>query len=312
MNLYYDIKYNFFKIVNNIFSPLDNLFINSKLPADQKIKPIFIIGAPRSGSTLLYQLLAKNFPLSYINNFIGNFYKFPIFATKINNLLQINKSKINFRSKHGNTKGIAGPNEFGNFWYRWFPHEPHYANKETINNEEKQEIKKTIYALQKNLGKPIIFKNVVNSMRIEALLSIFPYSVFLITRRDPLYNIQSLYKIRKKYGKKYWWSVKPPGYKKLKNLPLLDQCVYQVYNTEKYLDEYFKESNKNKLIIRYCSMCSNTNNILKKIKEFLNQNNINIKTFKTPKTDLESRNIQYINDEKFYEIKKRVKKLWKN
>jgi len=37
--------------------------------------PIFIVGAPRSGSTLLYQLLAYYYNFSYFTNYSSLFYR---------------------------------------------------------------------------------------------------------------------------------------------------------------------------------------------------------------------------------------------
>ncbi len=49
--------------------------------------PVFIIGPPRSGTTVLYQLLCKHTNFSYINNFIGHWYRIPILAAKAYNTL---------------------------------------------------------------------------------------------------------------------------------------------------------------------------------------------------------------------------------
>ncbi|NIU01843.1 MAG: hypothetical protein GWN01_13315, partial [Nitrosopumilaceae archaeon] len=43
--------------------------------------PVFILGPPRSGTTLLYQLMTCSFNFAYIPNIANKFYRCPISAT---------------------------------------------------------------------------------------------------------------------------------------------------------------------------------------------------------------------------------------
>ena len=54
-------------LANNFLGFLEPYFYPKKTP--QKLNPIFIIGAPRSGSTLLYQVLTHRYKFIYLNNF---------------------------------------------------------------------------------------------------------------------------------------------------------------------------------------------------------------------------------------------------
>lgn len=312
MTIMHDIKYNTLEIINTILSPIDRLFLAGDIPKGDKIRPIFIIAPPRSGTTLLYQLLVKNFQLPYINNFIGNFYKVPVLASKINNLLKLDSENIGYQSKHGNTEGLNGPNEFGNFWYRWFPRDPQFVHKNNLNKNDKNSIRKNIYNLQKILGKNIVFKNVVNSVRVEVLLDIFPNGIFLITRRNPLFTIQSIYKMRKKLKKENsWWSVQPPGYNKIKDAKLIDQCIYQVYYLEKYLNNFLSGTKSSQFkVVNYESLCSETKRTLADINNFMKENGI-INEFNKPDQNLSNRNTQYLDDSIFNIINNRVNELWK-
>ena len=46
-----------------------------------KYPPIFIIGAPRSGTTLLYKVLIEKLNFGYMSNFNAQFYSIPIVST---------------------------------------------------------------------------------------------------------------------------------------------------------------------------------------------------------------------------------------
>ena len=49
----------------------------------QREYPVFIIGLPRSGSTLLFQLLINNFKFSYFTNLVNVFFRCPVLILKI-------------------------------------------------------------------------------------------------------------------------------------------------------------------------------------------------------------------------------------
>ena len=62
-----------YSFINETFENLFSLKIHDKIP-------LFIIGPPRSGSTLLYQYLARYFDISYFNNYHHKNYMCPSFA----------------------------------------------------------------------------------------------------------------------------------------------------------------------------------------------------------------------------------------
>jgi len=95
-------------------------FTNPNLPI------IFIVGAQRSGTTLLMQLMTSFFKLSYPNNFIARYWNVPFIGAVLYNSLSRNlnkKNNIDLHSDLGYTSGLEGPHEFGYFWKKWFPWE---------------------------------------------------------------------------------------------------------------------------------------------------------------------------------------------
>ena len=83
---------------------------------------VFIIGAPRSGTTLLSQLLSSSGLFGYINNFIARFWTAPtlgalIYKTVLDHECRGNSS---LQSHLGVTENLHEPHEFGYFWRRWF------------------------------------------------------------------------------------------------------------------------------------------------------------------------------------------------
>ena len=107
--------------LNYLLNPLENLYLNvNDLDYLKSSPPVFIIGPPRSGTTVLYQLLCKHFNFGYTNNFVADWYNIPITATRLYNIFSSQTSSIELTSNFGKSSNLYGPNEFGKFWYRWF------------------------------------------------------------------------------------------------------------------------------------------------------------------------------------------------
>src|SRR6056297_1827548 len=80
---------------------------------------LFVIGAPRSGTTLLTQLIANSFDISYINNLIARFYLAPLHGIRFSNTVLGDVRGSNFISDYARTNRLNEIHEFGYFWRYW-------------------------------------------------------------------------------------------------------------------------------------------------------------------------------------------------
>jgi len=233
---------------------------------------IFIIGAPRTGSTILYQLLTQYLDVIYMDNLCHMLYRNPFFGCYLSNLFFKNKPHDSFKSNHGKTYGLHSPSEFWNFWYRWLPKDHHFIDKEEINRDSIIEIKNIIFSLINKYGKPVLFKNMHHGQRMRLIYGISPNTKFIFLKREPLYIAQSLIIAKRKFGlnENDWWSTKPKNYKVLSKLNGCKMVVEQVFNIEKQIIEdskFFKKDNFIK--IHYEDLCCNTIETINRIQSFL-------------------------------------------
>lgn len=94
---------------------------------------IFIVGAPRSGTTLMLQWLAASGRFAYPTNLLSRFFKAPYIGVRIQQLLtdpsldyrgelfELTGTTIDWVSNAGKTRGVLQPHEFFYFWRRFFP-----------------------------------------------------------------------------------------------------------------------------------------------------------------------------------------------
>jgi len=273
----YEINIWFLRRLFKYLSPLIRLFEISQIKKFASKTPeypiVFIIGAPRSGSTILYQLVTNFFDVSYINNLIHLSRENLFFGFWLSNLLYKNKKHNNFQSNYGNTKkfGLNAPSEGGPIWYKWFSKEKIYFEKDSLSDKKVKQIRKHFYAIINKQQKPLIIKNLMTSQRILPLIKIFPSAKFIFIKRLPEYNAQSIYKARKKLSPLEWWSVKPKNYQNLLNLSLAEQAVNQVYYIEKQIMEDLKSVNNNNIIkINYEDLIIDPKAIIALLKRFIN------------------------------------------
>ena len=163
---------------------LHNLESNkmSSFTTDNFINPIFIIGAPRSGSTLLYNVLINKFRLSYISNIASVFYKYPYLVTSLFWKFHSRKNK-SYNSDTGFIPGLFSPSEAGKIFEFWFDEKTNYSKDIYV--------KKCVLAYTELFKGPFINKNTRNIRRIakkHEFLDIFTFFVLRTVARFEAQN----------------------------------------------------------------------------------------------------------------------------
>lgn len=210
------------------FSCLNAVLANAVLPQSDQEMPvsasqlplIYIVGAPRSGTTLLSQLVSRYLPVGYIDNLIARFWQKPSVGIRLSDAV-LGKHKrefISFKSRHGVTTDPAGPHEFGYFWRKWLALDNTTSHKLSPAEIECIDIPGLRLALHQELittfRTPVVFKNVICGFQAEVLTQAHPASLFIWIKRDPEEVVRSILKCRMERFDRYdaWWSLKPSTY----------------------------------------------------------------------------------------------------
>lgn len=280
-----------------------------------KYNPIFIVGSPRSGSTILYQILTNYFDLLYIDNLTSIFYRNLYFGFWLDEKIFHHRPHNCFSSRYGNTAhcGLKGPSECGMFWYQWLPRKKHFIDKNEISLEDRRQISNIIFALIRTYNKPLLFKNLNMGQRMRLIAEFAPKAKFIFIKRNSLYMAQSIFMTRKKLGiaDKDWWSVKPKNYQELNRLPLHEKIVKQIYYVEKQINEDSCLFPKNNImILSYEELCKNPKKITSNFSNFIDKNLSRKKIFAHPKIQHKER--IYLEQEDMQKLKSEISKLsWK-
>jgi hypothetical protein len=255
---------------NKLLKAIDNMFLAK--PGVAIPPPLFIIGAPRSGTTLVYQVITQHFHVGYMTTPLA-------YASGMINILcrvlrpWLGRPATLFTSNYGKTPGFFSPSEHTHFWYNWFPVSgelSHYINPKVVDAEASLDLQRNINSLATILGRPWVFKNLYISMSVGILARMLPDARFLFIRRDKLLVFQSLLRGRKQQGKDDWWSVKPPSYREWLKLPLWQQVARQVFYADAIPERDLNIYAPGRFIeLDYSDLCRNPHAFLDRLQIWL-------------------------------------------
>jgi len=208
---------------------------------------VFIVGVPRSGTTLLSQLVSRFLDVGYVDNIAARFWANPVLGIRVSRavLEPDSRSRIQLRSTHGTTEGPWGPHEFGYFWREMFgldrtathnltQHERYQVNDQILSTRLKE--------IAVEFARPVVFKNPICGFQATLVEKCYPNCLFVCTERDEDEIVESIRRVRiERYGSEdVWWSLKPSTFPDISDLkPAERQIRSQVRDCRaEFLDEF--------------------------------------------------------------------------
>ena len=165
-----------------------------KKAAPSVLPVVLVVGTPRSGTTLVYQTLARYMDVSYVTNLTSMFPKSPVTASRLLNWMP-KRDSADFHNFYGQTARLHGPNDGFSLWNKWLG-DDRYVPRTDLNESEQQEMRSSFSAGSQAFGKPFLNKNNRNTGCLDLLSKVLPQASFIVVRRNPLLVAQSLINAR--------------------------------------------------------------------------------------------------------------------
>jgi len=255
-----------------------------ELPEEPDRPLLLIVGAPRSGTTLLLQWLAASGHFGYPSNLIARFYGAPAIGAHIQQLLfdpaldyrgelSLSADTSPWSSNYGKTRGALQPHEFFYYWRRFFPVE--HGSKltdEQLSHSDPAGFAAGWAHLEAILGKPLAFKALLLQYDIELLAEWLPTAIFVHLHRDEMQNAESLLGARRAVhgNDTRWFSVRPPGYEALLTLGPMDQVLGQVRLTNAAITRSLAAlPPERSLTVSYASFCDDPTKVWQRLQNTL-------------------------------------------
>ncbi len=221
--------------------------------AEPRLPSVFVVGCPRSGTTLAYQWLASLGLFAYPSNLVSRFPSTPWIGARIERLLTDPACDHNgeltvpqdadadpFSSRLGKTRGLTAPHEFWYFWRRHLPErETHALSSADLAAIDRDRLLAELAAWERVRDMPLLMKGLIMDWNLPWLAETLPGALFVHVHRDPVENMASLLDARRDFfGREdRWYSFRPPRAVEVADESPAVQVAVQVHDTERGVRE---------------------------------------------------------------------------
>ena len=256
---------------NRALEPLDALLRHKYARADVPI--VFIVGAPRSGTTVLSQLVTNHLDVGFINNRMARYFAAPVVGAMLHGRTG-GGHELALSSEYGRTGEEGSPHEFSWFWHYYgdFQLDDDLTDEE-LENINWQPVKRAIEGLAGYFNRPLVIKNINFVVyQIAWLKSLLPAAKFIWIRRDDRYTVQSILRVREdEYGdRNVWWSVRPRDAQDWRDRSAVEQVAHQVTDIGRAITKGFESIlPEDRLELDYEELMRRPSETLKRVAQFI-------------------------------------------
>jgi hypothetical protein len=242
----------------------------------------FIMGVPRSGTTLAYQVLAATGAFSYPSNVAARFFASPAFGAAIERILTplLPPEPMRFTSRAGNTDAWNGPHEFGYYWQRWLPFAEHHEPPAVDQPDAPvlTGLADELGAMEHVAGRPLLFKNGILLFSIPHLAAVLP-TLRIIEVRRPNHDVcASILAMRERFtgDRANWWSTRPADAATMADRSPEEQVAFQVLRGRRALEQARSVVGDAWLEVSYASICADPRGFADRATEGLDSEGISL------------------------------------
>ena len=236
-----------------------------ELPGEAPTKPVVLVqGMPRSGTTVLYQLLAQTGAFTYPSNLIARFYRAPAMGLLLQRLARplLDEPRWALTSRAGATDGWWGPHEFGYFWRHHLQIHAHHEPTAPAPADLVLQLGR----MEAAGAGPLLFKNGILTFCTDVLRQALPTLFVVRIRRDPVDVASSILAMRTRYygDPSAWWSLRPADIGPVEGASPEAQVAFQVRHGMAAIDGIDAQ-----LDLSYAGLCADPRGEVGRILEAL-------------------------------------------
>ena len=234
---------------------------------------LHVIGAPRSGTTLLHQALVSRLELGYVDNLVAAFWRAPTYGIELSRALGVGQRASSFESSYGRTRALGEPHEFGYFWNDHLRY-PDLAEREPGHQDtiDWRYLRRILLNMGHAAGAPFAFKPMLLVWHIDTMLREMPLSCYAWIRREPRQVALSLLKMREAvFGSvEYWASLKPREAVALGGSDPVRQVAAQVLVLERTLERAAQRLGPDHLVeVAHDELCEQPDEVVSRVRALL-------------------------------------------
>jgi hypothetical protein len=254
---------------------------------------LFVLGAPRSGTTLVTQLIASHLNLSCINNLSAAFWAAPCFGIRLARIYAPPDFESDYRSSAGRTAGLSEPHEFGYFWSRLLGYEEQVEPEPGSEGRvDWQRLRSVLSHMNEAACGPLVYKTFMLGFYLPQVQQVLPRSCFVRVQRDPVETALSVLRLRRSYAgdEGIWVGLKPREHAWLQHEEPRLQAAGQVLFVQRALDRRIHAvEDRNVLELSYEEVCAEPGDALARVAALLRENGAEVRMTRPPPRAFERR-----------------------
>lgn len=286
-----------------IIRPFESFIINFLPFPTNNLPPVFILGLPRSGTTLTYQCFLNSFHFSYLSNVSHFFYRIPFLSCLISNFLVIfTNYRSTFVSSKGFVSGPLGPAEGLHFWRYWMAatlYQSPIQNSE-LNTTRIIYLKKVFSALSPCYG-PFLSAYLGHLLCLDKLFNFFPSAFYIRIHRNPLLVALSIKSCFDK-EESSWFSLMPSECNNLENQSIYMKIASQVYWLSKRLS--YQPPNINFFDVCFEDLCENPSQVMLRFYSYCKSQGVDLALKNPPPVNFSQKSLDSYHVSDVREMKK--------
>lgn len=237
----------------------------ASIPTERRYPPLFIVGVPRAGTTLVFQHLLNSFRFAYVSNLAEAHPRSPVTYSLVCRTL--GGRTPTYDNQLGQTPSATGASDGWNLFERWFPR---YALEPVDRHRLAAECPQIVGALEWLYDGPLANKNNHHSVRIQHLHRLFPDARFLHVTRDHRSTALSLRDAREEaeVAVGEWWSCPAPQFLDREFESQLEQAAFTVVGIDRHLQRTLNRIPDSQTVrVEYQRFCEDPNGIARDLQE---------------------------------------------
>ena len=236
---------------------------------------LFVVGPPRSGTTLALQLLSSNLDVAYVNNLTAAFWSAPLIGVRLSKKLLGDDYCSSYSSNFGQTQGAREPHEFGRFWIDLLaPYGLSEPDEHAGTRVDWKRLQLVLNNMSEAFGRTSVFKAPMLGWYVAEVQRWLPRACFVKTVRNPLDNALSILKYRRamRGSEEEWVSLRPGNIEALSGLSVERQVAGQLYYLERSFQRQVEQvGGRNVLEVRYEDMCADPGRFLEDVRDLVSR-----------------------------------------
>ena len=253
---------------NSIVSPIDRLACRN---GDIHAHPVFVLGLPRSGTTLAYELIVQAFDVAYLTRAYAYSFGLPSITTRLVHRASGTPAP-RYTSDYGRIPGWRSPAENHVLWERWMHSSPelgHYLPPGISDAIKLDAARRAVASITAIARRPFVFKDVYLTLSPRALLEFFPDAQIVVVERDFDAVCASVLQARMKRQHRGWWSIRPPFYTEMVEKDAVEKTAFQCSRARQLMARELSGIPESKCLrISYGEICNDPRESLRRIENW--------------------------------------------